>query len=59
VLISTLNAAMNRVLADPAFKARAQAQGWTLVGGAPSVLADTVAREVAAYRETVAGLKLE
>lgn len=58
-VISTLNAAMNRTLAQTAFKARAQAQGWTLVGGAPSVLADTVGREIAGYRETVGGLNLE
>lgn len=58
-LITTLNAATNRVLAQTAFKARAQAQGWTLVGGAPSVLAQAVSREVAAYRETVKGLNLE
>jgi tripartite-type tricarboxylate transporter receptor subunit TctC len=58
-LASMLNAALNRVLAQTSFKARAQAQGWTLIGGAPSVLADTVAREVAAYRETVNGLNLD
>jgi tripartite-type tricarboxylate transporter receptor subunit TctC len=58
-VVSMLNAAMNRTLAQTAFKARAQAQGWTLVGGAPSVLADTVGREIAGYRETVNGLNLE
>lgn len=58
-VLAALNAAANRVLATTAIKARAQAQGWTLVGGAPSVLADTVGREAAAYRETVNGLKLD
>lgn len=58
-LIAALNAATNRVLAGTAFQARAQAQGWMLVGGAPSVLADTVSREVAAYRDTVNGLDLD
>lgn len=58
-LINTLNAATNRVLGQTAFKARAQAQGWTLVGGMPSVLAEAVGREVAAYRETVNGLNLD
>jgi tripartite-type tricarboxylate transporter receptor subunit TctC len=58
-VVSMLNAAVNRALAQTAFKARAQAQGWTLVGGAPSVLADTVAREIAAYRDTVSGLNLD
>jgi tripartite-type tricarboxylate transporter receptor subunit TctC len=58
-VIAALNAATNRVLAQTAFKARAQAQGWILVGGAPSVLAETVSREAAAYRETVNGLNLD
>lgn len=58
-VIAALNAATNRVLAQTAFKARAQALGWTLVGGAPSVLADTVRREIAAYRETASGLNLD
>jgi len=58
-LIAALNTAINRVLAQSAFKARAQALGWTLVGGAPSVLADLVGREVAAYRETINFLYLD
>lgn len=58
-VIAALNTATNRVLAQTAFKARAQAQGWILVGGTPSVLAETVSREVAAYRETVNGLNLD
>lgn len=58
-VIVTLNAAMNRSLPQTAFKARAQALGWTLVGGAPSVLSDIAGRETAGYRETVYGLNLE
>jgi tripartite-type tricarboxylate transporter receptor subunit TctC len=58
-VIAALNAATQRVLAQTAFRARAQAFGWTLAGGAPAVLADTVAREVAAYRDTVSGLHLD
>lgn len=57
--IAALNAATNRVLGHTAFRARAQALGWTLVGGTPSVLSDTVVREIADYRDTVSGLKLD
>lgn len=58
-VVDRLNASLNKALAQTAFKARAQALGWTLVGGGPQVLAETVARDVAAYRGTVSGLKLD
>lgn len=54
-----LNGALNKALAQTALKARAQALGWTLVGGGAHVLAETVARDVAAYGDTVSGLKLD
>jgi tripartite-type tricarboxylate transporter receptor subunit TctC len=53
-----LNRALNQALAQTALKARAQALGWTLVSGGPQLLAETVARDVASYGETVSGLNL-
>lgn len=58
-VVATLNAAMQRALAQTALKARAQAFGWTLIGGPPSTLSDTVSREVAAYQAVVRGLDLD
>lgn len=58
-VIGALNAALQRALAQTAIRARSQAFGWTLIGGPPSVLAETVAREVAAYRATAQGLDLD
>ena len=58
-VVTTLNAAINRALAQTLLKARAQAFGWTLVGGPPSVLSETVNREVGAYRMTIGGLDLD
>lgn len=58
-VLATLNAAVNRALAQTAIKARAQALGWHLIGGPPSVLTETVAQELAAYRDTVSRLHLD
>ena len=58
-VVEQLNVALNTALGQTAFKARAQALGWTLIGGKPSVMADTVARETASFRETTAGLNLD
>lgn len=57
-VVERLNASLNKALAQTAVKARAQALGWSLVGGSPQLLAETVARDAAAYRQTVSGLKL-
>ena len=58
-VVDRLNASVNRARGQTAIKARAQALGWTLVGGRPSVMADTIAREAASFRETTAGLNLD
>ena len=58
-VVERLNASLNKAKTQTAIKARAQALGWTLVGGSPRVLAETVTRDVAAYRDTVSGLKLD
>lgn len=57
--VDRLNTSLNKAMTQTAIKARAQALGWTLVGGSPRVLAETVARDAAAYRDTVSGLKLD
>ena len=58
-VVERLNESLNKAMTQTAIKARAQALGWTLVGGSPRVLAETVARDAAAYRDTVSGLKLD
>lgn len=58
-VVAALNAATQRALAQTALKARAQAFGWTLIGGPPSTLSDTVSREIAAYQAVVRGLDLD
>ncbi|TWO72916.1 tripartite tricarboxylate transporter substrate binding protein [Caenimonas sedimenti] len=45
--IARLNKALNDALGQTRVKAYAQANGWELVGGAPKVLADTVAADLA------------
>lgn len=45
--IARLNAALNQALADTQMKARAQVNGWELVGGAPKVLDDAIASDLA------------
>jgi tripartite-type tricarboxylate transporter receptor subunit TctC len=58
-VIERLNAAVNIALNQTAMKARAQALGWTLIGGPPSVMNDIISKETAGFRETAAGLNLE
>ena len=58
-VVERLNASLNKAMSQTAIKARAQALGWTLVGGSPRVLAETVARDAAAYHDMVSGLKLD
>ena len=57
-VVSRLNTSLNKALDQTSIKARAQSLGWTLAGGAPSVMSDTVIREVAVYREAIARLNL-
>ena len=58
-LVERLNAALNSALGQTAIKARAQALGWSLVGGRPSLMADTVQRETASFEATTAALNLD
>lgn len=54
-----LNAALNKALADTQMKARAQVNGWELVGGAPRVLADLVAQDMNEYPALVRRLEIK
>ena len=53
------NAALNSALAQTGIKARAQALGWTLVGGPPEALARTVAQDREAFKTAAALLRTE
>jgi tripartite-type tricarboxylate transporter receptor subunit TctC len=57
--IARLNRALNVALADTQMKARAQVNGWELVGGMPSVLADTIAADMAEYPGLVRKLDIK
>lgn len=57
--VARWNAALNSALAQTAFKARAQALGWTLVGGPPEVLARTVVQDREAFKSVAASLRTE
>lgn len=58
-IVQRLNQALNTALADTQMKARAQIYGWELVGGAPSVMADTVARDMAEFPELIRKLDIK
>ncbi|MBA2960481.1 MULTISPECIES: Bug family tripartite tricarboxylate transporter substrate binding protein [Ramlibacter] len=58
-VIAALNRALNAALADTQLRARAQVNGWELVGGAPKALADTVAQDLAEYPEIVRRLDIK
>ena len=59
--IATLNAAVNRVLADPAIRARFEALGAEPLGGTPAALAAMVQEEIARWRGVIAaqGITIE
>jgi len=57
--VARWNAALNSALAQTAIKARAQALGWSLVGGAPEVLTRTVAQDREAFTTAAASLRIE
>lgn len=46
-VVARLNRALDLAVAQTQMKARAQVNGWELVGGPPQVLADTIARDLA------------
>lgn len=48
-VVARLNKALNFALADTQLRARAQVNGWELAGGAPKVMADLVAQDLADY----------
>jgi tripartite-type tricarboxylate transporter receptor subunit TctC len=51
--IAALNAALNRVLADPAIRARFEALGAEPLGGTPEALAAAVQEEIARWRGVI------
>jgi len=53
VVIATLNAALNRVLADPAVRARFEALGAEPLGGTPAALGAMVAEEIERWRGVI------
>jgi tripartite-type tricarboxylate transporter receptor subunit TctC len=57
--VARWNAALNSALAQTALKARAQALGWTLVGGPPEALARTVVQDREAFKTAAASLRTE
>lgn len=57
--IARLNKALVVALAETQMKARAQVNGWELVGGSPKVLADTIARDMAEYPALVRQLDIK
>lgn len=58
-VLTRLNRAMNTALVQTAIRARAQVNGWELVGGAPAVLAQTVAQDLAAYPALIKQLDIK
>ncbi|MEJ8853224.1 tripartite tricarboxylate transporter substrate binding protein [Variovorax robiniae] len=57
--IARLNHALERALADTQMKARAQINGWQLVGGAPNVLRDAIEQDMAQYPALIRALDLK
>ena len=58
-VVQRLNKALNVALADTQMKARAQVNGWELVGGPPQVLADTIAQDLREYPALVRQLDIK
>lgn len=58
-VVMRVNKAMNAALAQTAIKARAQVNGWELVGGAPLVLAQTLERDLADYPALIRQLDIK
>lgn len=58
-VVRKLNAALNAALSRTVLKAYAQANGWEVVGGAPKVLADTVAADMAEFPAIVKRLDIK
>ncbi|NML47134.1 tripartite tricarboxylate transporter substrate binding protein [Ramlibacter sp. G-1-2-2] len=58
-VIARLNKSLDLALADTQMKARAQVNGWELVGGSPKVLADTIAQDLADFPALVKQLDIK
>lgn len=57
-VVARLNRALDRALADTQMKARAQVNGWELVGGGPQVLEATIRQDMADFPALVRRLDL-
>jgi tripartite-type tricarboxylate transporter receptor subunit TctC len=57
-VVRRLNQALNSALSKPVFREKAEAEGWTVLGGPPEALADLVATDVKQYSEVVKRLNL-
>lgn len=57
--VEKLNKAMNAALSETQMKARAQVNGWELIGGGPEVLADAVTQDLRDYPELVKELDIK
>jgi tripartite-type tricarboxylate transporter receptor subunit TctC len=58
-VIARLNKALDKALADTQMKARAQVNGWELVGGSPQVLEATIRQDMADFLPLVKRLDLK
>jgi tripartite-type tricarboxylate transporter receptor subunit TctC len=58
-VIARLNKALDVALADTQMKARAQVNGWELVGGSPQALEDTIRQDMAEFPPLVRRLDLK
>ena len=57
-VVKRLNQALNIALAKPAFKERADSEGWTVLGGPPEALAELVTNDIKQYSEVIKRLNL-
>lgn len=57
--VERVNKALNVALNDTQMKARAQVNGWELIGGAPEMLTNTVAQDLRDYPELVKRLDIK
>ena len=58
-IIARLNQALDKALADTQMKARAQVNGWELVGGSPQVLEATIRQDMSDFPPLVRRLDLK
>lgn len=58
-IVSRLNRALNVALSDTQMKARAQVNGWELVGGPPKGLSDIVQQDMSAYPALIQKLDIK